>query len=160
MRWKLIDGWPYEVSSCGQVRSVKTGRLMTTHICLKGYPRVQLYCDGVRKKFRVHRLVCQAWVEPIPDGMTVNHKDGNKENPDYTNLEVMSVADNNRHARATGLNKSRPPLGVEATRSVDWKKVLRLRKMGFSQRSVARMLGITQPHVSYVEKKTRMSEAV
>ena len=49
----------------------------------KGYRRVRL--QG--KTFKVHRLVAEAFV-PNPDNLPyVLHKDGNRENNNYTNLE-------------------------------------------------------------------------
>lgn len=49
----------------------------------KGYRRVRL--QG--KTFKVHRLVAEAFV-PNPDNLPyVLHKDGNRENNIYTNLE-------------------------------------------------------------------------
>lgn len=49
----------------------------------KGYRRVRM--QG--KTFKVHRLVAEAFV-PNPDNLPyVLHKDGNRENNNYTNLE-------------------------------------------------------------------------
>ena len=49
----------------------------------KGYRRVRLR----GKTFKVHRLVAEAFV-PNPDNLPyVLHKDGNRENNNYTNLE-------------------------------------------------------------------------
>lgn len=49
----------------------------------KGYRRVRLH----GKTFKVHRLVAEAFV-PNPDNLPyVLHKDGNRENNHYTNLE-------------------------------------------------------------------------
>lgn len=55
----------------------------------------------------VHRLVALAWLE-CPAGyedMDVNHKDGNKQNNHYSNLEWVTHAKNMKHAIDTGLWK-------------------------------------------------------
>lgn len=60
----------------------------------KGYRRVRL--QG--KTFKVHRLVAEAFV-PNPYGLpNVLHKDGDRENNHYTNLEWSSRQSN--HPRA------------------------------------------------------------
>lgn len=54
----------------------------------------------------VHRLVCETyhWLSLL----TVNHKDWNKRNNHFTNLEWLSLRENNNHALVTWLNKCRP----------------------------------------------------
>jgi hypothetical protein len=53
----------------------------------------------------IHRLVVRLFVGPSPgEGYVVNHKDGNPGNPEYTNLEWVTAAQNVQHAYDTGLN--------------------------------------------------------
>lgn len=61
----------------------------------------------VRKKTHMlHRLVAQAYI-PQPQGKDyVNHIDGNKLNNHVDNLEWCTIAENNQHARETGLHKT------------------------------------------------------
>lgn len=60
----------------------------------------------VRKRTHMlHRLVAQAFI-PKPQGKDfVNHKDGNKLNNHVDNLEWCTIAENNQHARDTGLHR-------------------------------------------------------
>lgn len=52
----------------------------------------------------VHRLVCLMWNGAQPeDKPWVNHKDGNKLNNHYSNLEWSTISDNIKHAHNTGL---------------------------------------------------------
>lgn len=73
------------------------GRIEKT-LC-RGYRAVTSRVD---KKKRVtvlqHRLVYRCFIGPIPLGMTINHKDGDKLNNKPENLEVLSLADNTRHS--------------------------------------------------------------
>ena len=54
-----------------------------------GYKYVNVCANGKHKSFRVHRLVALAFVEnPKPEEYDiVNHKDENKQNNVFTNLE-------------------------------------------------------------------------
>jgi hypothetical protein len=47
--------------------------------------------------------VADAFIGPIPEGMEVNHKDGNKDNNAVENLEIITPEANLLHARETGL---------------------------------------------------------
>lgn len=71
-----------------------------------GYLIYTLYEDGEKERIYVHRLVGKLFLEK-PDNweeLTINHKDGNKENNHVSNLEWATSYENNLHARVNGLN--------------------------------------------------------
>lgn len=80
--WKLIDeNSKYEVNREGQVRNVKTGKLLKPFISHNGYLKVSL--SG--KHRMIHRLVALAFL-PNPDGYPfINHKDEDKKNNNAEN---------------------------------------------------------------------------
>ena len=57
-----------------------------------------------KKTCMIHRLVAQYFCTNPHSKPVVNHIDGNKLNNTYSNLEWCTVAENNKHARATGLH--------------------------------------------------------
>ena len=68
---------------------------------------LQKYCvinyHGV--KIRFHRLVYMYHTrEFIPEGLYINHIDGNKQNNHYNNLELVTPSENMKHAYQNGLN--------------------------------------------------------
>ena len=100
--WKDIDGFDgkYQVSSWGRIRNAITKCIIKPYSNTKGYLKVGLYKgdDNKRIKFRVNRLVASAFI-PNPYSLPqVNHKDGNKANNSFTNLEWVTNNDNQRHA--------------------------------------------------------------
>ena len=116
--WKPIKGYEgrYEVSSMGKVRSVRRTIIQKDRSefpcnrqwggwMLKGdekkgggYPRVVLYKNGKRHRVLIHRLVCEAFI-PNPDNKPfVNHKDGNPNNNQVSNLEWCTCKENVQHA--------------------------------------------------------------
>ena len=69
-----------------------------------GYVRVKLY-SGTSKFFRVsvHRLVADMYLPNTNNLPQVNHKDGNKMNNHFNNLEWCTSSDNMKHARSIGI---------------------------------------------------------
>lgn len=105
--WKDIEGFDgvYKVSNTGNVKSTRNtiGRKLVGEHILKGrldadgYRRVHLRYKNINKEYSIHRLVAKAFI-PNPNNLpTVNHKDENKLNNNASNLEWMSIADNNNY---------------------------------------------------------------
>ena len=89
--WCRIKGYEglYEVSNFGRVKSIGYGkeRILKPLRNTRGYLQVNLWKNGEKKTYRVHRLVAQTFI-PNPDNLQeVNHKDENKENNSVMNLE-------------------------------------------------------------------------
>ena len=90
--WKPLKGLVengdyYEVSNFGNVRNIKTGKILKPGKIQSGYLLVSLCKNGKTKKFLVHRLVAITFL-PNPENLPeVNHKDENKENNSLQNLE-------------------------------------------------------------------------
>ena len=98
--WKDIEGFKgrYQVSSWGRVRNAITKCIIKPYKNEKGYLKVGLTQNGKCLKFRVNRLVAQAFI-PNPYNLPqVNHKDGNKANNSFTNLEWITNKDNTIHS--------------------------------------------------------------
>ena len=56
-----------------------------------------LSSNNVGKDFYVHRLVAMAFCKGYKPVLTVNHKDENKDNNCYLNLEWLTTEDNVRY---------------------------------------------------------------
>ena len=98
-RWKIADGSNvnYEISSYGRVRNKNTGKILKP--CLKcGYYQVN-FAYGIDKWVLIHRLVAKAFVENPYNHPVVNHKDENKKNNEYNNLEWCTTQYNNTYGQ-------------------------------------------------------------
>lgn len=119
--WKDIkgyEGW-YQVSNNGQIKSLdreiihKDGRKRTFKGTVlkprftEGYPTVNLSKNKKAETYQVHRIVASHFLEKPSYAECVNHIDGIKTNNDVSNLEWVTYARNNQHARETGLNNSK-----------------------------------------------------
>ncbi|CAK0745474.1 hypothetical protein CCP3SC1AL1_1390003 [Gammaproteobacteria bacterium] len=114
----------YEFSNYGRYRKSNTKFILKQSVSIDkhknrkdGYVKTMLKNKHtqIRQSIRIHRIVAELFVkndDPI-NKVTVNHIDGNKINNHYTNLEWMSVADNNRHAHITGLSDNAKKLNKE-----------------------------------------------
>lgn len=123
-QWKDIPGYEglYESSNLGRIRTAegKTTsnaryhrRVWKQRVMKQKYgkrkgrevkdARVTLWKDGIEKTMLVARLVAMTWCEGYSDGLTVNHKDGNPLNNEAQNLEWITLKENIRHGRRTGL---------------------------------------------------------
>jgi hypothetical protein len=117
VEWRAVVGYEglYEVSACGQIRSLprlaphytgvmltRGGRLLKGCYDAKGYRRVSLCREGRTRGFHVHTLVAAAFLGPRPPGMVTRHKDGNTKNNSVTNLAYGTSQDNSDDMRLHG----------------------------------------------------------
>ena len=100
--WKFIPGYEgkYQVSNKGRVKNVATGKILTPDLSNKGYYRVKLYNNGVKKRFQLHRLVAIVFVPNPNNYPIVNHKDLNPKNCCADNLEWCDYRYNNSYDNA------------------------------------------------------------
>lgn len=101
--WKPVPGYEglYEVSNTGVVRSLyRYKKELKPMISNSGYERVDLFKDGKRKQYSVHRLVAVCFCKKPDDCDVVNHKDECKTNNNAENLEWVSHIENCRWGTA------------------------------------------------------------
>lgn len=108
-QWKDIDGYEgyYQISNYGQVKNIKTNKILIGDTNNIGYKRVILY-KPIKKRFFVHRLVALHFCEGFDKDLVVNHKDGNKTNNNADNLEWVTRSENDLHAFKMNLRKASP----------------------------------------------------
>ena len=107
--WRPIDGYPrYMVSNHGRVKSLTKEykanfgsyfrKEKVLKPCVEAYISVCIYNDDGKKKALVHRLVAKSFIPNPASKPQVNHKDGNKHNNHYLNLEWVTASENGLHA--------------------------------------------------------------
>lgn len=102
--WKPIKNWEwYLIDEYGNVKNSKTNKLIVGDINNAGYKRVCLYDGKKHKRFFRHRLVAEYFIPNPNNFLEVNHKDGNKDNCYFENLEWCSRSYNEQHAWETHL---------------------------------------------------------
>lgn len=96
----------YLVYEDGRCYSLYSNKFLKPCVKKGGYLQYTLYHCGEKEVVRTHRLVAKLFLDK-PDNweeLQINHKDGNKENNHYSNLEWCNAYENNKHARDNGLN--------------------------------------------------------
>jgi hypothetical protein len=99
--WKTIEDFPdYQVSNLGNIRSLKWNKVKSikTHQDSRGYVFVGFFQDKKKYTRMVHRLVGMAFLPKVANKTQINHKDLNKFNNHYTNLEWSTQKENVHHA--------------------------------------------------------------
>lgn len=115
--WLPIPGWDglYDVSDQGNVRSVRSGRVLKGYVCTDRYVVVNLCKNGVMTRSSIHRLVLLAFVGTPAGNMQGCHYDGNRGNNVLTNLRwdtsSANQLDSVRHKTHRGTAKTHCPLG-------------------------------------------------
>lgn len=104
MKWKLIANYAgkYEVSTSGQIRNTKTGRILKlSKLGNREYLKCTLSLNGIRKTIVVHRKVAEEFLQPQGEDKEVNHKNGIKTDNNVRNLEWVTKKGNRQHAYHT-----------------------------------------------------------
>jgi hypothetical protein len=98
----------------------------------------------------VHRLVVMAFIGPIPDGLQVNHKDGNKTNNSISNLEIVTQAENMRHAVLHGLRPSGSRHCFAKLNESQVRKIRDLRTSGMGPKAISDLFGVSSSNISNI----------
>ena len=115
--WVEAWGFPrYDVSTHGNVRDRQYDRLVRGSRGPKGRHTLHLVDDhGIQRSVQAHRLVYASFFEyDIPEGIEINHIDGDPSNNFLWNLEEMTHEENQHHANRMGLRHPyRPVLDLD-----------------------------------------------
>ena len=96
---KDIKGYEglYKVTDKGEVISVRRGKMLKPQKKRKGYLFVILCNNKHRRRFYVHRLVAEAFIENPCSKEQVNHINGVKNDNRVSNLEWVTAKENNNN---------------------------------------------------------------
>lgn len=97
----------YRASSLGNIKSLRTNKILNQHIGVNGYKTVALRknSDDVKPKiFYVHRLLALTFIENENNYPVVDHIDGNKLNNDLSNLRWSTYSENVKNSHLTNAN--------------------------------------------------------
>jgi len=101
----------YLVSNKGRIFSKSSKRFISGRPDRYGYYRVGMMMGGKMKDIYIHRMVCETFRGPMPEGCDqINHIDCNINNNNVENLEWCNSSRNAKHAYENGLNT--PQRGV------------------------------------------------
>lgn len=144
--WRPIPSKPgCEASSEGEAR--RDGKVLKQVLQPDGYLRVL----GGGMKRPVHRYIAEAFFGSIPDGMVVNHLDGNKANNRIANLEVCTKRENEQHASRMGLMAFGERNGSAVLTEDMVRRIVATYKAGIcGQKRTATLLGLKKYQVQFV----------
>ena len=102
---KFKKFYNYDIYEDGSIYSHYSNKFLKPDN-VQGYLQCTLSINNNPKRYKCHRLVAMLFLD-LPSNyvmLVVNHKDGNKLNNHYSNLEWCTYDYNNYHARINGLN--------------------------------------------------------
>ena len=109
--WKplVYPNLPYEknrflISSYGRLMNKNSGLIYRPELLRTGYYSVRIgLSHSERMHIILHKAVAYTFIENPNHLKFVNHKDGNKQNNNVSNLEWCTASDNTQHAYANKL---------------------------------------------------------
>jgi hypothetical protein len=113
--FKQIPGFEnYGISPAGEVKNLKTGKILKNVINQRGYYKVDICNNKKYKTFKIHQLVAMMYLNHTPDGtqkIVVDHINNDKLDNRVQNLQLIS----NRENRVRSITRELPT-GVYAYR--------------------------------------------
>jgi hypothetical protein len=115
---------------------------------VKGYRTVVLGVPGTRRtaSMQVHRIAFLARGVPIPAGMQIDHKDGDKGNNRWGNLEVVTQSENMLRSYRAGRRR-------RSDTRYDVDLAYRLARDGASIDTIAQAVGCSRSHAARLRTK-------
>ena len=170
-KWLPVTGFEgrYEVSSYGRVRSldriVLSKKNAGFHLSLKGrilsqsvkndrsksnYFVVGIWDDGKQLLRQVHRLVCEAFHGPCPDGMQCAHLNGDSECNAPENLAWVTPKENHAHMKLHGTHRQGTDIHFAKLDNAIVAEIIARHIGGEMQKDIARSYGVCRHTVQRV----------
>lgn len=133
----------YGVTFDGEIFSIKNKKFKKVAIVIDadGYARAMMNDDSGKRRYSgVHRVMYSAFKGNLRTGLTIDHIDGNRTNNHWSNLEQVSFIENIKRSFIRRKGKMLTKEEVE--------KVFKLRSEGYTQMSIAEIIGINQGSIS------------
>ena len=132
--WRDIPDYPnYQISNLGNVRNIKTGRILKPRMTKGGYLQVHFEMNG--RNYYIHRLVAESFLPNPSNYPEVNHIDENKTNNSVDNLEWCTTQYNCEYSRA----KQIAQYDLNGNLIKVWKSAAEIsRQLGFDSSCISR----------------------
>jgi len=161
----------YGINKSGDIFSYISNKTIKPYLHRDGYLQIYLCKNGKKKNIKIHRLVAQIFVPNINNKPQVNHKNGNKKDNYFENLEWCTPSENIKHAFKIGLKcitengmkaSSKNGIARRKLRHDDIEKIKKLHdKKEYSQRQLAKMFSVGQTAINrIVNNKTYLKDGV
>jgi hypothetical protein len=99
--WKIIKDYPdYKISNYGDIFSIKTNKLLKLRLDYHKYYSIKLN-NGIKKEFKVHRLVYDAFKGLTDSNKVIDHIDRNPSNNYIDNLREVTKSENSYNREFT-----------------------------------------------------------
>lgn len=149
----LVERGLLVVYKSGKVVNPKTGNVLADKSIpsLGGYHHVSWREGTKTRSIYKQRLIWLSFRGPIPKGMQVNHKDGNKSNNRLSNFELSTNQQNVEHSyRVLGNKAISGPAHPCSKLTEKQVRFIRRKAKVVSQRSLARRFGLSPSSLSSI----------
>ena len=126
--WKQINDYPnYYISNFGNIK--RKERLKQIITDRGGYKVIQLFNNGKPKRYKIHRLVGEAFIENPENKPFIDHIDFDKSNNNVNNLRWVNRIESQQHRSKTTKTKSSIYKGVSFDKKGNkWKANININK--------------------------------
>lgn len=98
-KWQRFRDTKYFVSNFGRIIDSTTGNKISYYMHKSNADKVYWRCSINRKRFFVHNIVAEVFLDKPDYPCVVNHIDYNTLNPNLNNLEYITQKENIIHAK-------------------------------------------------------------
>jgi hypothetical protein len=146
---ELIDSGYFSVRD-GAIYG-KNGKEKTAR-CTKGYKKLSFTEKGKKSEVLQHRVLFAYYhgIEALSDDLTINHKDGDKDNNSIENLEQVSVQENTKHAHSNKLLKNGRLSKTAKLTTEDVTMIKALLREGGKHRDIAKLYGVSKSTITNI----------
>lgn len=114
------------------------------------YPRVRIRKDGKSFWIALHRLIAELFI-PNPENLPhINHKDGDRFNNHFSNLEWCTHQQNIEHAMENDLNPKGERHGIAVATEEIVREIRKLREDGLTYPVISEIVGLKRRTVEAI----------